>query len=263
VDYASKQGYPVLAYDRICNGESERLHGVLDCQVPLNADILHQLILMAKSGAFGGRTFSSIIPVGHSLGSLTQQYLAQTVPDAAGIFIQTGFSAFFARALPTALITVGFLPASVADPSLDEIDPTYLVLSSEQGATNFFYGGDYLEAVAHYDFVHRGSVPLGEVATALLGQIPAPSYTKAVFVLDGQEDAAFCGQNVLAPVLGSVKGNCGIGSGSLTAQSAGLFPHAQSYGWNLVPETGHCINLHEHAQQAYTLAHQYLEAQGY
>jgi hypothetical protein len=229
----------------------------------LNADILHQIILKAQCGAFGGRSFTSIIPVGHSAGSLVQNYLSQAVPGAATILVQTGFSAYFARELPSALIAGVFLPAEIEDPSLHERDPSYLVLSSQQAATGFFYYGDFSQALAAYDYANRGAVSVSELATLLLGQVTAPSFAGNVLVIDGKEDAVFCAKDVLAPVVGSIAGNCGSGAQSFTAQTAFLFPHAQSYTWKLVPKTGHCLNLHEDAQQTYALVHQYLQAQGY
>ena len=50
VDYASKQGYPTLAIDRIGVGNSTRPDPILQQQVNLEEAVNHELVLMLKAG---------------------------------------------------------------------------------------------------------------------------------------------------------------------------------------------------------------------
>lgn len=50
VDYASKQGYPTLAIDRIGVGNSTHPDPVFQTQVPLEEAVSHQLVMMLKAG---------------------------------------------------------------------------------------------------------------------------------------------------------------------------------------------------------------------
>lgn len=67
------------------------------------------------------------------------------------------------------------------------------------------------------------------------------------------------------PALAAVgrDGDCGSGSTSLPALSKILFPAAKSFKYDIVPNTGHFINLHNTAYQAYQKASAYLTAQGF
>ena len=251
----------MLIYDRICNGNSAQLDGILDCQIALNADVLIQLVQKAQSGFFGDRNFSSIIPIGHSEGSAIAQFMAQTAPDLVSILVLTGFTSQAVRAIPRAVISGGILPAAIGDQSLI-LDPTYLVLTNHIAAENFFYFGNYSSTVADFDYRHRGTFTAGELATILLGQVPAPKFTGTVLVINGQEDEIFCTTRPVVPLTGPV-GQCGYGVDSYSARTSALFPNAESYRWYQINQTGHCVNLHETAQSAFHLVHTYLESQGY
>ena len=50
VDYASKQGYPTLAIDRIGVGNSTHPDPVLQQQIPLEEAVSHELVMMLKAG---------------------------------------------------------------------------------------------------------------------------------------------------------------------------------------------------------------------
>ena len=262
--YASKQGYPTLAFDRICNGASSHPNGLLACQLPLDTAILIQIIHRAQIGTFGDRNFSTVIPIGHSEGSLICEYLAQTAPDIANTLILTGFTDRLLAVVPGALAVGDFVPAAIGDPSryASLLDPDYLVSTSEHGVKSIFYFGSYTEDVAQFDYAHRGTVASGEVISVELGQTPAPEFTGSIFVLNGQEDEVFCTVNPTDPITGS-KGQCGYGSDSFSAKAASLFPNAKSYQWHQTDQTGHCLNLHETAQQSFKTAHDYLAAKGY
>ena len=60
VDYASKQGYPTLAIDRIGVGNSSQPDPIIQQQIPLEEAVSHQLVTMLKAGtAVPGMSFPS------------------------------------------------------------------------------------------------------------------------------------------------------------------------------------------------------------
>lgn len=63
IKWAAAEGYPTLAFDRICNGQSDHPNGVTTCQTSLNSAVLLGVIQKAASGAIGGRKFSKIVPI--------------------------------------------------------------------------------------------------------------------------------------------------------------------------------------------------------
>ena len=62
VDYASKQGYPTLAIDRIGVGNSTRVDPILQQQVNLEEAVSHQLVTMLKAGTAVPGKYHATLP---------------------------------------------------------------------------------------------------------------------------------------------------------------------------------------------------------
>ena len=264
IDYASKEGYPTLSVDRLCNGASSKPNGLLECQIPMDAETLHGVIQAARAGKIGGRKFSKIIYVGHSEGSFTGNELAQLYPKDVDTYILTGFSPLLVVGAVGTILAGDFLPAVLVDKSRapPSLDPTYLVGTNEAKVNGLLYYGDINPLAADYEYTIRGTVTLGELATALLGQLPAPGFTGSLFALTGQEDQIVCARLPTDPLVG-YRGNCGSGPSSYTAQTRHLYPNAGSFGYGIVANAGHDVNYHYNAQQTFQKAHDFLSRQGY
>lgn len=68
-EFASQQGYPTLAIDRLGNGQSSHPDPIATVQIPAQAATIHELVTLARAG--GGpfpRCFESFIFVGSSMG---------------------------------------------------------------------------------------------------------------------------------------------------------------------------------------------------
>ncbi|KAF2757971.1 hypothetical protein EJ05DRAFT_476259 [Pseudovirgaria hyperparasitica] len=252
--YANTQGYATLAIDRPCNGASTRLQSIAECQIPLNADVVHHLVQAARGGTLPlstPRTFNSIIIVGHSLGSVISNFHGQIYPNDADAYVLTGFSPVLVNGLP-AILGIGLTPASAG------LHVGYVKIGFEAGQRFMFYHGQYSTSLQHADFLRGGTLALGEAATGLLGQLPVPAYTGAVFVLNGNEDTVFCQLLPVGSLLGMM-GHCDAGP-SQGVQA--LYPNARAFSLFDVQNTGHCLNMHHTAQQGYEKVHKFLEAQG-
>ncbi|KAK4496552.1 hypothetical protein PRZ48_012532 [Zasmidium cellare] len=264
VAYASKQGYPTLAIDRLCNGNSSHPNGLTVCQLPANAEALYQVILQLQSSPIaGGRRFNKVIPVCHSEGATVCEFLMQVHPQApVATYVIHAFTNQFLVGGPGSVAAVVFLPASIVAPTrFPGLDPTYLLTTSASGAQGVFYAGDYDKQVSAYDFANTNPVPTGEFATSALSQLPAPLYKGSLFLLNGQKDQIFCAVLPTDPLIGGL-GNCGSGSTSKTAGTQVLFPAAKFY-YNQVANTGHDLDLHLTANQTFKLSHDYLASQGF
>ncbi|KAF2162626.1 hypothetical protein M409DRAFT_68938 [Zasmidium cellare ATCC 36951] len=263
VQYAANEGYPTLALDRLCYGTSSHPNGVLVCQEPMNAEIMHQILQKARRGQIAGRSFEKIVYVGHSLGSLIGNVLAQIYPADVDSYILTGFTPFLAIGGFEFILALAPLPSILIDPvRFPTPDLAYLIATSPSGAQGTLYYGDYDPAVAAQDYATRGTYPLGEIATVPLGQLPALGYTNSVLVMNGEHDQVFCTRVPTDPLVG-YRGNCGEGEGSYTAQTRLLFPNVKAFEFENVEETGHDVDYHRTAQEAFAVAHGSLSRQGF
>ena len=81
VDYASKQGYPTLAIDRIGVGNSTHPDPILQQQVNLEEAVSHQLVTMLKAGtAVPGMCHHPLFP--HPTSQMLQHILCTRIGPA-------------------------------------------------------------------------------------------------------------------------------------------------------------------------------------
>lgn len=70
VDVAVENGYAAFFYDRLGVGTSSKPDAISVVQAPLEVEILHNLAFMLRTGIYSNTTFSSVVGVGHSFGSI-------------------------------------------------------------------------------------------------------------------------------------------------------------------------------------------------
>ncbi|KAJ8611920.1 hypothetical protein MRB53_037716 [Persea americana] len=259
VDYASQQGYPTFSIDRLCNGQSSHIVG-LECQTTINSATLHDVVRQLRAGVVGGKAFKKVVMVGHSEGSVIANVHAQQYPADVDSYMLTGFSDRFANGAVSVLGLFLPVPAAAVFPAkYGTLDPSYTVGGSRSGYEAAFYFGKYSEDLVDLDFANRGAVPLGEVLTSLLGQLPAPSFTGPVFVLTGQEDQVFCARGEVNGLLGQ-SADCGSGSTSAGAETQRLYPGSTRYAYYHVLQNGHDTNFHTTARSSFKVAHDFINS---
>ncbi|KAK4494740.1 hypothetical protein PRZ48_014096 [Zasmidium cellare] len=184
-------------------------------------------------------------------------------PNDVDAYILTGFIPFLAIGGFEFILALQPLPALLVEPvRFPTSDLFYLLPTSPRGAEGTLYYGDYDRAVAAQDYATRGTFPLGEIATVPLGQLPALGFTNSVLLLNGEHDQVFCTRIPTDPLVG-YRGDCGTGEDSYTAQSKLLFPNAKTFSYANVAETGHGVDLHRTAQEAFRVAHDFLKDDGF
>ena len=259
--YASQQGYPTLAIDRLGSGESEHPDPILVVQNPAHAEIAYGIVQLAKAGTSPlPRAFGKVIYVGHSFGSLIGNMMNAKYPDAVDATVLTGWSSNFVLAGIPIAIGLQTLPAVLVDPAkYGDLAVGYLEVSSESGDVNvFFHAGAFDPAMQALDWISRDTLALGDLASFPFSTIEAPEYQAPVFVVTGGSDNIFCNPTALL-----LPPNCGNGDASILAVSGSLYPAARVYDWHVVPEAGHCWQLHYAAQDGFSASHDWLAEQGF
>jgi pimeloyl-ACP methyl ester carboxylesterase len=236
---ATAAGYAVLNIDRIGIGQSD--HPPAEAiTIEANAYVVHQLVQALRSGdlvvhSFGRISAERVSLVGHSLGSVISIQEAATYGDVDGVVL-TGVSHNVTPALNEVLSSL--YPASL-DPRFASSGLSDGYLTSIPGQRTVFY---YLPTadplVLAIDEETKETVTTAELATAvpalgLSGGIHVP-----VLVVVGDYDLAFCD----AP-------SCSA-SGSLASEPS-FYPADACAETVIIPNVGHDLNLHIHAQQTY------------
>lgn len=246
--FATDQGYAVLAIDRPGAGNSSHPDPLLETQASLEAEVIHQIVLQLRNGELG-KEFSKVAYVGHSMGSLIGMRETQLHPQDFDALILTGWSANFVENFPKILAGI-LLPAPAELPGrFGDVAPLYLVLTLQEIVRNFFYGpvGTFDPAIEQFNWETRDAVGLGELVSILAGTTET-TYSGPVHIIDGELDAAFC----------SPGGKCAQGENAPPGNTEPLFPNAKNFTYDLIMNTGHCLNVHHNAKETFTAAHDFL-----
>lgn len=229
----------------------------------MNAEVAHQIILQARTGAISGRAFSNIIYVGHSLGSLIGNVLGRKYPNDVDTYVLTGHTGDLIVGLLGTIIAPGFIPAILADPArfATYLDLSYFSFTIPRGYEGIAYFGDYDRSIVANEVANRGTTTVGEAFTALLGNLPANEITVPVQILNGIQDQIFCANFVTDPLVGFL-GNCGVGDASKSAAASKLYPNAK-FEYFQVDQTGHLQVYHRSAQAQFKAAHDFLARSGF
>ncbi|CZR64268.1 uncharacterized protein PAC_14166 [Phialocephala subalpina] len=248
ISYASNEGYPTLAIDRLGNGLSDHPDPLTVLGTPLQTEIVHQLIVKARAGTLpsaNGKAFNSVIYVGHSYGSFIGNYLNVQYPNDANATILTGVTSsenfpFVDAYLPD------LVPAATANPvKWGNLPSGYLTLRnvSDYGK-GFWYPPFFDSALEQLDFATRGPGAYSEFGSVVLPLEVAGKYTGPVFDITGQHDAIFC---PLPDPASSTKPyttyDCGPSQGGILSQTGKLYPNA-SYKYYAPKNSGHLWQLH-------------------
>ncbi|KAM3077190.1 hypothetical protein ACMFMF_005101 [Clarireedia jacksonii] len=276
IAYMSKLGYPTLSVDNLGTGNSSHPDPVYTVQMPLQAEIINEIISMLRSGeipepVLEGRKFDKIIYVGHSYGSILGNSLATRHPNSITTLILTGYSTLFdLGAVPLSLTLP--IPSFLVQPPLFSrlaSQPLYLAMSSPSGRSNALFTPpsspsppQFDPALASYSYSHESTVALGEIATLLSGLGPAPAFTGAVLVITGEMDAVVCYNPLLGA--GDCRGGSDDGEGeSIPEQARVNFPKAAEYKVLMPAGTGHAPFLHFSAQEQFEFVGTWLKGLGY
>ncbi|KAJ4419613.1 hypothetical protein N0V85_000941 [Neurospora sp. IMI 360204] len=179
-----EQGYHTLALDRLSHGENDPrgLDPLNDVQMPLQTELLHQLISVIKTQPNTnttssktyplGKTFTKIVLVGHSLGSYLSVALARLYPLDASALVLTGYSSrqntLNVRSAPWVTAPGAFPNRFLSNKYYHSLE--YLTIATLEGREKGFYdnatdaaGTSYDPELARTDYEYSDASTLGEV----------------------------------------------------------------------------------------------------
>ncbi|RYC61694.1 hypothetical protein CHU98_g4513 [Xylaria longipes] len=242
VDAAVAAGYSVISYDRIGVGSSSKVNALNDAQFQVETAVLNSLVDYAHNTM----NATKVGLVGHSYGSyITAASASQSKVDA---IILTGFSGNFSYFGPF-VAGAGFRVARMQDPlRWGALDSGYLTSSDLYAETYTYYTEPYFEhRIAEWSY-NVGSEPfaLAELPTVLSTTIDYEAIKGSVLVLQGQYDVSACGGNCV----GLLEATGALFSGATAVETVDDLP------------SGHNLNLHKVAPQAFQMMFDFLHRHG-
>ena len=186
-----------LSYDRLGVGQSDHPDGIQVVQI--NYEIAQSVAIasLLRSGQLGNGvpTFSTVVGVGHSYGSLLLAGVASVCPDAFDINILTGFAANTTSAV-SSLGIPGFETtiANVAYPDRWSYGGDYVSTPSVSiDQKEFFHYPNYTEAALQLFTTTKGEYTLGQIQSLSIPYtLNRDGYSKPTMVITGENDAPFC-----------------------------------------------------------------------
>ena len=264
-------GIATANVDRLGSGRSSHPLSAL-VTVDQSAHTLHQVVTALRNGDLG-HAFSTVVVVGHSLGSAVAEAEVARYGDVDGLIV-TGFAGRL-----NALQLVAILPAaSVAalDPRFvgKVLDPGYL--TTRAGSRGVFYHTPQTDpGVIAHDDATKETFAVTEVASVapalapLLARLETPVCDQLPSLCDSPVGAIVLGasRQVHVPTLmvigqqdtlvcGGLGTDCSSAQ-TVKAEEVSLWPADACLGVRLLPDVGHNINLHLTGQDWFDTARQW------
>ncbi|KAK2803989.1 hypothetical protein FQN50_006795 [Emmonsiellopsis sp. PD_5] len=257
--FAADEGYASLSIDRLGQGASSSADPLLEVQVNLHAEMMKAIadqlragdvVAETEGGKIGGKKFDNVVFVGHSLGSAIGNAAARRNPDTFDALILTGWSANLIENFPKVLFG-NVLPALLANiVKWGHLHIGYLAFTIEEPMRRVFFGkdGSFDPEIQKRDWDRRSTVGLGEMLSLFQGTKVAAPYKGPVQVIIGEYDNLLCNKGP----------HCRPGPAYTPGNAADIFPSSSNYTYSITPNSGHNLNLHYAARDAYAAAHEFL-----
>jgi pimeloyl-ACP methyl ester carboxylesterase len=268
VENAMNAGYSILTYDRLGTGNSSKPDAYNTVSATLELEHLRIISEMAKSGELikkvpssdidTSQSFSKVIHVGHSFGSILSLSLLATYPDASDGAVITGMI-INNESTQLKLTTFGPEYPRTNDPQLyADFGSGYFIQNSRVTLQSGFFstrenkttgvGGFTPEALEYGFSVRQPSAVSDWTTPALLKIYPALEFAGPVQFVNAEFDYVVCG--------GDCKGTYDEDMIKM------LYPKAMDVDFYVQEGTGHGLTLHKRADVGYKVSLDWLAKNG-
>ncbi|NNJ62238.1 MAG: alpha/beta fold hydrolase [Dactylosporangium sp.] len=251
---ATTRGYSTFNIDRLGVGQSSRPPAD-QLTIQNQAHTIAQIVQKLRAGEIGGRAFSIVVGVGHSLGACILQYLAGTYTDATAVPDYLVLSAWLHDGYLPEIITLGasLYPAS-SDPVLaaSGYPDGYLTTLPDTRGPIFYHatGADSSLIALDEATKQTGTGAERETLIAIRASDVTAGITVPVALSVGQYDDLQCNE---ASGL-----SCASGA-AIEAREAPYYGAQACLTGFSVPDTGHSVALHRKALDSYNFVHTWLD----
>lgn len=228
---ATRAGNVTLDLDPLGYGYSSHPLGTL---VTFNVEgwVVHQIVQDLRQGAIGTK-FKTVILAGHSMGSLTSWVEAGNYHDINGLISTGAEHTINATTVSTKVLTLLTEPA-IVDPKFSSsglVDYTTSWPGVRKDA--FYYQPGTDPGIYPVDEATKDTIPAGEWATMVL-PLQQTSLTRSlhipVLIVDGNYDNFYCTTTCSA-------------NGNAAKEEPGNFSSSRCLKLDIIPDTGHDVNL--------------------
>ncbi|KAK4569485.1 hypothetical protein LTR86_003248 [Recurvomyces mirabilis] len=250
VDAAAEAGHATLMYDRLGLGGSDHPDPSV-IQSFVHVEVLAALVGALKTDTYGSHHFSKIACVGHSYGSFIQIGHDVKYPNVCDAAILTGFGSDLTHVAQSVLAGDATVARDVDAARFGDLPGGYLTNPNAASLMVYYRYPYYDTRLFEQQLPIAGSTfSLADVITSGLILAPAKDHTKPVQVVLGQYDFTFCSgdcSKTADPTIGAIKA---------------FYPDAEVGEGYIVPTSGHCINNHYAAGEAFAHMLEFLKEQG-
>jgi pimeloyl-ACP methyl ester carboxylesterase len=247
VQWAQDRGYATLMIDRIGNGTSSHPPGA-ENTIEGQAEVLHQIVAAVREGADQLPSFSRIVLVGASLGSVVCGVEATEYGDVDAVILSAYMPVDGVGGLNEELLLAMFEPAVRRKRELAGlVDDDYLLPKEDLGAGWLYRLESADPGIIAAEEAMAGTTTRGE----LMGVADAGPFirrsTLPTLVLVGQFDPLLFDPSTEKDCYGSC------------ARLSEISP--ENFEYRVVPDTGHVLNLHRTARHSFQEIGDWLDRQ--
>lgn len=234
--------YVTFHYDRLGVGDSDLPGGLPGTMTIANhAHVLHQLVQDARSGDLSGTAFSTVVSVGHSMGSTIALYEAGVYGDVDALLLTGNM-----RETQPDFVTVPLHPAQ-DDPKFAGTGLPPEVLTTVPGVRDSYLHTHNIEpGVVSADENLKATGLVNElitIPTAYQPQIAGGVDVPVLFV-QGQDDFLYCN---------TAKGFPCDAPQDILSRQAPMLPNAPCVDAVIIGGAGHALNLHLSAPSVFAV----------
>jgi Predicted hydrolases or acyltransferases (alpha/beta hydrolase superfamily) len=241
VEYCRRAGHATLAIDRIGSGASSRPPGRLN-SVYSQADALHQIVTAARDGGLAGTAFDRVVLVGHSFGSTVACAEAGKHRDVDAV-VFTGHLGIDSGARDNDPRSATLFHNVTDDPAVAHlcglVDDGYLTVRPEARIPTFYVTEHADPRVLDLDEKIKGVMTLGELSDMGTAADAWDLVDVPLLALVGENDVMMFNHDIETNTYQAVD--------RVREKAPGHF------SFQVVPATGHNINLHRNAPTSYEL----------